>query len=193
MGSDETRIAIYLGDGVGGFNKQGDFVVNPQAGSLAVGDLNHDGNLDLVVGGAGPENETGLFVSTDVGDGAGNFIIGQIIGLGPGAPEGEMALGDFNENGNLDVAFPFFSFQGTTSSTTEFIFPGYGTGHLRRWPGRHPRQAGSFHSDSRFHQDGHLDLAVTNRTDGTLSILFGDGSGTFPTHATIPVAVLPIP
>ena len=35
--------------------------------------------------------------------------------------------------------------------------------------------------------DGHLDMAVSNRTDGTVSILLGDGTGNFVTSATIPV------
>jgi len=30
-----------------------------------------------------------------------------------------------------------------------------------------------------FNHDGHLDLANTNRTDGTISILLGDGHGNF--------------
>ena len=32
-----------------------------------------------------------------------------------------------------------------------------------------------------FNKDGHLDLAVSNRTDGTVSILLGDGTGNFTT------------
>ena len=44
-----------------------------------------------------------------------------------------------------------------------------------------------------FNQDGHADLAVTNRGAGTLSILFGDGSGNFSTHQTIAVADVPAP
>jgi hypothetical protein len=36
-----------------------------------------------------------------------------------------------------------------------------------------------------FNKDGHVDLACSNRTDGTLSILLGNGDGTFATYETI--------
>ena len=38
-----------------------------------------------------------------------------------------------------------------------------------------------------FNKDGHLDMAVSNRTDGTVSILLGDGTGNFVPSATISV------
>ena len=44
-----------------------------------------------------------------------------------------------------------------------------------------------------FNGDGHADLAATNRRDGTVSILLGNGQGAFSSHAVIPIAVLPEP
>jgi hypothetical protein len=38
-----------------------------------------------------------------------------------------------------------------------------------------------------FNKDGHLDLAVTNRTDATVSILLGDGHGHFTVFKTFSV------
>jgi hypothetical protein len=38
-----------------------------------------------------------------------------------------------------------------------------------------------------FNKNGHLDLAVSNRTDGTISILLGDGRGNFTLAATLSV------
>ena len=55
--------------------------------------------------------------------------------------------------------------------------------------GREPHTA----ITSDFNFDGHVDLAVSNRRDGMVSILFGDGTGAFRTHAVIPITSLPAP
>jgi hypothetical protein len=156
-----------------------------------VGDLNRDGNIDIVVGGPGSGTHTGLFITTYLGDGAGNFTQKQILNLGEGAVDGGMALGDFNEDGNIDVAFPVPYSQGETPSSTVLIFFGDGAGNLAAGPSISLGLAPDSAVTADFNQDGHLDLAITNRTDDTLSILFGDGHGAFSVHATIPLAVLP--
>lgn len=40
-----------------------------------------------------------------------------------------------------------------------------------------------------FNKDGHLDLAVTNRTDGTVSVLLGNGTRRFAVDSTFSVIV----
>ncbi len=186
-----SHVVVLLGDGSGGFTVSADFVVNPSPVTLEVADMNKDGKLDLIVGGAASENETGNYVSVYLGDGAGGFTLKQAIALGPGSLGGEIGLGDFNEDGNLDVAFPVDTTQSTTLSTMVLLFYGDGTGALTAGPtltvGIEPHSVLAMD----FNRDGHLDLAVSNRTDATLSILFGDGKGNFASHAVVPIAVVP--
>lgn len=192
-GPGGTNVAIFLNDGTGAFSEAPEFAVGDGTSVLAVGDLNHDGNIDIVVGGPGSGTHTGLFIATYLGDGAGNFARQQLINLGLGAVDGEMALGDFNEDGNVDIALPVPYSQGNTRSSTVLIFLGDGAGGLTTGQPITLGVAPDSAVTADFNRDGHLDLAITNRTDDTLSILFGDGRGTFSTHATIPLAVLPVP
>lgn len=181
--ADGSRIAVLLGDGTGGFNRIADLTVNQLPTSIQIADLNHDGNLDFVVAGAEPNNTEGNFVSTFLGDGTGNFTPKQTITLGPGDLKGDIALGDFNEDGSLDVAFP----QTGGGSNTMLMFFGDGTGGLIAGPaitvGAEPHTAVT----ADFNKDGHLDVVVSNRTDGTIIVLFGDGTGNFPTSSLFSV------
>jgi hypothetical protein len=72
-----------------------------------------------------------------------------------------------------------------------FIFLGDGTGMLTHTQtfnvGADPHTAIAYDFDG----DGHIDLVVSNRSDGTMSVLLGDGQGNFTTHATITLNALP--
>ena len=190
-----SHLQIFLGDGTGEFTVGQDVLINPQANNIRVDDLNKDGNLDLVLAGAGAENDAGVFLSTYLGDGAGNFALKQALDLGTGSIKGEIALADFNGDGKNDVAFPLSSDGGERGdfSTALLIFLGDGTGNFTQTTtatvGKEP--GSTWAAD--FNKDGKMDVACSNRTDGTLSILFGNGNGTFTTHQTIPLNALPAP
>jgi len=179
-----THLQILLGDGAGNFTTGQNIVVNSQCNNVRAVDLNKDGNLDLILAGAGSENETGIFVSTYLGDGHGNFTEHQFIDLGVGSIKGQIALGDFNEDGNIDFCYPQSSLgiMRHDYSTNLLIFLGDGTGSFTQGQtvtvGLEP--GSTWAAD--FNKDGHIDIACSNRTDATLSILLGKGDGTFTTR-----------
>ena len=187
-----NKVNIMLGDGAGGFVLS-TFTVDDLPSSNKIGDLNNDGIPDIVVAGALPGNTTGNFITTYLGNGRGVFAQAQDLQLGPGNLKGDIALGDFDEDGNLDVAFPKTGSQIRHELSTEvLLFFGDGHGHLAAGPvltvGQEPHTVIAVD----LNHDGHLDLAVTNRSDGTVTVLLGDGHGNFTVSSTTSV-LSPIP
>ncbi len=164
------------------------FSVGDLPSSCKIGDLNNDGKQDIVVAGALPHNTTDNFISTYLGNGRGVFALAQTVNLGSGSLKGDIALGDWNEDGNLDVAFPKTSTQiPHEPSTSILLYFGDGHGHLSAGPvltvGEEPHTVIAVDVN----HDGHLDLANTNRTDGTVTALLGDGNGNFTVSSTTSV------
>ena len=187
-----SEIAILLGDGTGNFSVSSVPMIG-QPVSVQVGDVNRDGKLDLVVAGAVPHNSSGNFISTFLGDGTGQFSLEQTVTLGRGILEGEIALGDFNEDGSLDVAFPVSSLQIHGMPSTEvLIFFNDGSGALTAGPTLTVGQEPHTVITADVNNDGHLDLAVSNKTDGTVSVLLGDGHGNFTVSSTTSI-LSPLP
>src|SRR5438132_714249 len=185
-GYDET---VLLGDGLGSFHvatppSEIDGEGGPER--LLLRDFNNDGRLDILVN--GPDDDVCLFY---FGDGKGNF---------PGPPLEEavthpfgMDAGDLNGDGNLDVVYPKSGSQiAHEHSRDVLVFFGDGTGNLVTGPvltvGQEPHTVIAVD----INHDGHLDLAVTNRTDGTVTALLGDGHGNFTVSSTTSV-LSPIP
>jgi hypothetical protein len=79
---------------LGFFGKAKSFATELRAYSMAVGDLNGDGNPDLAVANVG--------VAVLLGNGNGGFGKPRLIG--PGTPSSAVAIGDLNGDGNPDLA-----------------------------------------------------------------------------------------
>ena len=140
---------------------------------LAVGDFNHDGNPDFVVtyqGGC----ESGAGADIFLGNGKGSFIQHTITELD--ADPYAITLGDFNGDGNLDLAAAYGGCGGAGAKVEVVLGNGNGTFQPNQvyQSGREPEGivAGDFDGD------GILDLVVSNSLDQQY-LWLGNGDGTF--------------
>jgi len=178
-----------LGDGTGNFALASSPATDPTPAQTAIGDFNGDGKLDLAVANCPYPWGNGT-ISVLLGDGTGNFIPVPSVPAGRFLPY-TLAIGDFNEDGKLDMAV--FGIPNNGGATyTVLIFLGDGTGNftLVSTPEVHgwgyAIVAGDFTGDDK------LDLATADWFNpGRLSILLGDGTGQFALAPPIPAGQTP--
>ena len=167
---NSTLGSAALGNGVATLNWQ-----NPQSPatgtqpvSIAVGDFNGDGVLDMAVVNAGSNTLTIL-----LGKGDGTFT-DAASSPQTGTDPSFVAVGDFNRDGKADLAVA------NLSSNNVTILLGNGDGTFTA-AGSSPETGSQPESMAvgDFNGDGILDLAVLNAEINTITVLLGNGDGTF--------------
>ena len=141
---------------------------------LITADFNGDGRLDLAY-----LDATASKVFIQLGNGDGTFRVPVTYSVGS-VPQGLVA-GDFNGDGRLDLAV------GNTQDNTISIVLGNGDGTFKSQPPVPTAPAPQLLVAGDFNGDGKLDLATGNRFQdsgdtGGVSILLGNGDGTFQSH-----------
>src|SRR3954452_7202476 len=91
---------LLPGDGPGPAAGPSRFATGSAPGSVEVADLNGDGKPDLVVA-----NEQSQNVTVLLGDGRGGFTAAPGSPFAAGQQPNDVAIGDFNRDGKLDLAF----------------------------------------------------------------------------------------
>jgi subtilase family serine protease len=178
-----TTVTILLGNGDGTFTAAATSPEIPSPTSVTVGDFNGDGKADLAVT-CGNFN----FVEIFLGNGDGTFTPKTTI------PTGEVpwrvAIADFNGDGIPDLAV-------VNSSNTVTVLLGNGDGTFTLADNPEAGEGPDSIAVGDFNGDGKPDLAVTSSgqsTDnwaGAVTILLGNGDGTFTKGAVIPATVDP--
>lgn len=170
------RVSLLRNDGTGRFvaSTVATFPDNPVVDTVAVGDLDRDGALDVVV----TVQQTAEVVVLR-GDGTGAFteVARGATGAGPTAP----VLVDVDGDGLLDVA--------TTNYQESNVSVLLGTGGGRLAPARTQTaddvNTGLAAGD--FNRDGRPDLVSTSKRETSIRVLLNTGSGTFAARPQISV------
>jgi hypothetical protein len=177
---DFAPLSVLLGNGDGTFQTPVNYGNVAFANSLAVADLTGNGNMDIVVA-----NTFSDILTVYYGDGAGTFPTSQSFSAP--RPVG-VAIGDVNGDGIPDlVATELFDPQldlllgngdGTFGSPLSYNI------------------GAAFHGDgvvlADFTGDGILDVATANVDDNNVSVLLGNGDGSFQSGQTYGVGNYPV-
>jgi hypothetical protein len=198
-----STVSVLLGNGDGTFQARTDYAVGTTPVAVAVGDFNGDGKLDIVAANFGSKT-----VSVLPGNGDGTFGPKTDITLAT-APV-SLAVGDWSGDGKLDLAVA------TEDQFTDYATILMGNGNGTFGPpvtlttdsaphGGGPRlERYSTIAAGDFNGDGHTDLVVVNNKDttqlgrtlagnfpGTVSVMLGNGDGTFKAPTNFAVGTSP--
>jgi hypothetical protein len=171
--SGANTVSLLRGNGDGTFAPKVDAAAGSQPVAVAAGDVNGDGKPDLVTA-----NQAANTVSVLLGNGNGTFApkTDYPAGAGPAA----IAVVDWNGDGNLDLAVA------NRSGNTISILLGQGNGTFAARMDYTAGQSPSALAAGDFNGDGKPDLAVANAVTpgGTISVLLGNGDGSFQPPAS---------
>jgi hypothetical protein len=178
--------AILLGNGDGTFQTAVDYLVGVSPVALTAGDFNGDGNLDLAVANSA-SNSTSNSISILLGNGDGTFRTQVDY---PATAPGPIITGDFNGDGNTDLAFISTGLVDGNSFQQVGIMLGNGDGTFHtevNYPtGPNPISI----AVGDFNGDGKLDIAIggldASETFSQISVLLGNGDGTFQPYVNYP-------
>jgi hypothetical protein len=177
---------LLLGNGDGTFSAP----VNLNLGaagalvSLAIGDFNGDGKLDIVTSNAAPSSSSGSpSLGFLAGNGDGTFQPIQLTNVGEAA--NALAVGAFNADGKLDVVLA-----SSTGSNTVTVLPANGKGGFQTAPSVPADVAPDAIAAGDFNGDGRTDLVTTGGA-GNAVVLLNNGDGTFRQGPTLQVQGTP--
>ncbi len=174
----DWNVYVLLGNGDGTFQAARSVYFASGGGfpwSIAAGDFNRDGKLDLAVSNYG---DNSLSVLLGNGDGTFQAPLTSPVGTNPA----QVTVGDFNGDGKLDLAVS------SVANNTVAVLLGNGDGTFLP-PLIAPVGANPWYfAVGDFNGDGILDLAVSDygcpldcnsSPSSTVTVLLGNGNGTF--------------
>ena len=183
-GAGFNTLSSMLGFGDGTFAPRKFFNVGTSPLSIATGDFDRDGKIDVATSNFGASGPTIL-----LGDGFGGF--GPATALSATVQSAFVASGDFNSDGKVDLVAT------RVHNGDVVLLLGNGNGTFTPASGS-PFIAGADPwaiAVGDFNGDGDADLAITNQPDpigSKVAILLGNGAGGFSAPTTFPVGAKPV-
>lgn len=181
-GEDENldpTAKLYLGGEDGNFTEAGAGLAGVISGSSSLGDVDGDGNLDILVTGDqnGLTTDGGFSSTLYLGDGEGGFSKAE-AGL-VGVRSGSSSIKDVNNDGNPDL---LITGRNENSNPSATLYLGDGEGGFSEANAGLTGVSVSSSSIADVNKDGNADLLITGRDASrtlTATLYLGSGDGSF--------------
>lgn len=167
-------VAVFLGNGDGTFRGPVDNVLGNFPVSVALGDCDRDGILDIVTV---DYFTASAYVSLGNGDGSFKPPVAYAIGGGPYS----VTTGDFNGDGYIDIAAV------NDDVDTMSVLLGNGDGTFQTQQVYNTGFQVEFVAAGDLNNDGKPDLIVANYGEATVGVFLNNGDGTFASQVAYAV------
>jgi predicted NUDIX family NTP pyrophosphohydrolase len=174
--SGSHTVSVLLGNADGTFGTTTDFGTGSTPISVANADLNADGRPDLALSNADPGSYSST-VSVLLGNGDGTF--GARTDFGTGNNPRSVAIADLNADGRPDLAVANTNPDSYSPTVSVLLGNGDGTFGTKTDFGTGSGFLPSSVAIADLNADGRPDLAVAIAGSNTVSVLLGNGDGTF--------------
>ena len=170
--------ALTLGSTTLSFNVAPTISTGVGPETVAVGDFNGDGKPDLAIttSPSGSQHPGTVTILRGIGDATFKTLFIATVGTDPRG----IAVGDFNGDGNMDIAIANFGSSNVT------LLLGDGTGNFVTKSSTVVGALPLAIVAADFNGDGKADLAIPSAGSNTVTILLGNGDGTFATAKRFP-------
>ena len=169
-----NSVSILIGNKDATFQPHVDYGVGTNPVAIVAADFNGDGKPDLAVANSGLTPGT---VSVLIGNGDGTFVVSVAAATAGNNPQ-SIASADVNGDGNIDLVVANFS------DNTVSVLLGNGDGTFNQAQSS-PAPTGTGPTSvaiGDFNGDGKLDLVTADKSINSISVLLGNGDGTFQSH-----------
>jgi len=167
--SSDGSISVFLGNGDGTFAPRRDFATGQSTLSVSVGDVNHDGEVDLATADGGGS------MSVLIGQGDGTFAPALLLPARRGT--NAISIVDLDLDGHPDLA-------GTSSAAILSVYLGTGDGGFLARTDYGFGALGRSFQQGDWNRDGAVDLAVQSFTPAG-----GSGIGLLFNRTPVPTAI----
>jgi hypothetical protein len=182
LNQGSESVTVLLGNGDGTFNALPDTSIGLSGTDvMAVADFNKDGKLDLAVGDTG-----GVAVLLGNGDGTFQAVVNWTLPSEEDEPAGPLSglvVGDFNNDGNPDIA------ASVPGDFAVYVLLGEGNGSFQSPPTTLTGISVTLFATADFNSDGNLDLATFTTQPYDLEIFLGTGTGSLKANAIADVGL----
>src|SRR5579864_7288755 len=181
LDQNTNDVSFLFGNGNGTFQAAVNFPAGTSPTALAAGDFNGDGITDLAVADSGSQNVSILFGTIAPVTGVYSLATPVLYSIAPSSGSIAITVGDFNRDGALDIAVA------NQGSNDVSVLLGNKTTTFPILPDGTFQPAVSYPAGNQpfaitavdYNRDGVPDLAVASNGDNAVSLLQGNGDGSF--------------